>query len=78
MNTTLNYTPETVTAIEILENLTSSKRKYILEQLRKLISEEEIEEKWDKLLELSPEPMVQMAKKAIQEHKAGKSKPMKL
>jgi len=39
---------------------------------------EEIEEKWDRLLESYPEPMLRMAKQAIQQHKTGKSKPMTL
>ena len=78
MNSISDYSPETLTAMELLESIPQAKRKYIVEQLRSLVVEEEIEEKWDRLLESYPEPMLRMAKQAIQQHKTGKSKPMTL
>ena len=78
MNSISDYSPETITAMELLESISPVKRKYIVEQLRSLVEEEGIEEKWDRLLETSPEPMLRMAKQAIQQHKSGKSKPMSL
>lgn len=72
-----SYSKETKTVIELFEGLSASERKYLLEKIQEVILEKESENKWDNLLELSPEPMKEMANRALREHKKGHSKPLK-
>jgi len=73
-----NISTETATVVGMLEALPSAKRKYLIEKLRELVSEEVAEQKWDSLLQSKPEPLLKMATKALKEHHDGKSKPMSL
>jgi len=75
---TTTYSKETKTVIELFERLSATRRKLILEKVQELIPEQQSESEWERLLESSSEPMIQMANDALQEHKRGKSKPMKL
>jgi hypothetical protein len=70
------YSKETKTVIELFEGLRAAERKRILEKIQDLILEQESELKWDNMLESSPEPMNQMANRALREHKSGHSKPI--
>jgi hypothetical protein len=72
-----SYSKETKTVIELFEGLHASERKHLLEKIQDLILEQESEIKWDNLIESSPEPMSQMANRALREHKSGHSKPLK-
>ena len=70
------YSKETKTVIELFEGLRAAERKRILEKIQDLILEQESELKWDNMLESSPEPMNQMANRALREHKSGHGKPI--
>ena len=70
------YSKETKTVIELFEGLRAAERKRILEKIQDLILEQESELKWDNMLESSPEPMNQMANRALREHKSAHSKPI--
>ncbi len=71
------YSKETKTVISLFERLSAIRRKQLLEKIQDLISEHESENKWEHILESSPELMIQMANNALREHKSGKSKPLK-
>jgi len=70
-------TTESLTAVEILEGIDKSHRDQALNMLRKFANEFYSEQKWQKILSKSPEPMINMAKQALQEHIDGKSQVMK-
>jgi len=74
----VSYSPETVAAAEMLETLNPHNREIVVDQIRELISEKQSDEKWKTLLNEHPEPMLEMADKALKEHLAGKSKPLTL
>jgi len=76
MHALKSLTPETLTAIEILESIDKVHRDQALEILRNYINELYHEQKWQELLSKYPEPMINMAKKALQEHSNGKSQVM--
>jgi len=65
--------PESLTAIEILEGLSGVHRDQALELLRNFSHELRSERKWEGLYTEHPEPMIEMAKQALKEHKKGKS-----
>jgi len=65
--------PESLTAVEILESISTVHRNQALEILRGFVQEFRSEEKWEELLSKHPEPMIKMAKQALEEHRAGKS-----
>jgi len=69
---------DTETAIAILEDLPENRRKSVVEKLREIAFAETEDEKWDRLLEEHPEPMLQMAEAALKEHKVGLTKPLEL
>lgn len=75
---TITYSKETKTIIGLFENLSDSERKVLLEKVQKLIFEQEVESKWDNIMETKAEPMIDMAKNAMTQHKNGKSKKLKL
>jgi len=65
--------PESLTAIEILEGLSGVHRDLALELLRNFSHELRSEQEWEDLYTKHPEPMIEMAKQALKEHKEGKS-----
>ena len=73
METLKSLTPESLTAVEILESIDTVHRKQALEIIRNFVSELYSEQKWQELLSKSSEPMINMAKQALQEHIDGKS-----
>ena len=75
---TSKYSPEAVTALEMIETIAKEDRKYVLEKLRDIIADVDEEEKWDKLLREHPGPMREMAREALKEHRAGKTSPMEI
>lgn len=74
----ITYSKETKTIIGLFEHLSETKRKHLLEKVQKLIIEQESENNWEYLFEKSPEPMINMAKNALLQHKSGQSKKLKL
>ena len=64
---------EARTAIEMIESLDNNQKYFALEKLRELVSEIQEETKWNQTLSSNPEPMRSMARKALGEHKNGKS-----
>jgi NAD(P)H-flavin reductase len=66
--------PESLTAVEMMETIDAHQRSQALEILRNFINEVHSEQKWEKLYSAHPEPMVKLAKQAIKEHREGKSK----
>ena len=73
MPTLKSLTPESLTAVEILEGIDKIHRNQALEMLRTFVNELYSEQKWQELFSKSPEPMINMAKQALQEHIDGKS-----
>ena len=76
MQTIKSLTPESLTAVEILEGIDKVHRDQALAILRNFANELYSEEKWQELLSNSPEPMIDMAKEALHEHINGKSQEM--
>ena len=76
MQTVKLLTPESLTAVEILEGIDKVHREHALGMLRNFANELYSEQKWQELLSKSPEPMINMAKQALQEHSNGKSQVM--
>jgi len=74
METLKSLTPESLTAVEILESIDPIHRKQALEIIRNFVSELYSEQKWQELFSKLPEPMINMAKQALQEHADGKSR----
>ena len=74
MGTPASLSPQTLTAVEILENIDESHRKQALEMLRNFAYELRSEQKWEELYSNHPGPMREMAKQALKEHKEGKSR----
>jgi len=66
--------PESLTAVEILESISAIQRKQALEMLRKFAHELRSEQKWEELYSEHPGPMRKMAKQALKEHGKGKSR----
>ncbi len=67
-------TPESLTAVEILESIDTVHRNQALEMLRNFVYELHSEQKWEELYSKRPEPMIKMAMRALQEHRNGKSR----
>jgi hypothetical protein len=65
--------PESLTAVEILESINAVHRNQALEMLRNFAQELRSEQKWEELYSKHPEPMKKMAKQALKEHREGKS-----
>ena len=65
--------PESLTAVEILESINTVHRNQALEMLRNFAHELRSEQKWEELYSKHPGPMKKMAKQAIKEHRGGKS-----
>ena len=65
--------PESLTAVEILESINSVHRNQAFEMLRNFAYELRSEQKWEELYSKHPGPMNKMAKQALKEHREGKS-----
>ena len=65
--------PESRTAVEILESIDSVHRNQALEILRNFAYELRSERRWEELYSKHPGPMKKMAKQALEEHRKGKS-----
>lgn len=68
--------PESLTAVEILESISVTHRAQALEVLRTFAYELRSEQKWEDLYSKHPGPMKKMAKQALKEHREGKSREM--
>ena len=66
--------PQTLTAVEILENIDASHRNQALEMLRNFAYELRSEQKWGELYSDHSSPMREMANQALKDHKEGKSR----
>ena len=73
MEISKSLTPESLTAVEILESIDTVHRNQALEMLRKFVYEIHSEQKWEELYSKHPGPMKKMAKQALKEHREGKS-----
>ena len=69
-------TPEMETVIDMLEPLSRSGQEKVVDILYDVISEVDSEEKWKTLLDEHPEPMKNMAKLALKEHREKKTRPL--
>ena len=65
--------PESLTAVEILESINAVHRNQALEMLRNFAYELRSEQKWEELYSKHPGPMKKMAKQALKEHRERKS-----
>ena len=65
--------PESLTAVEILESINAVHRNQALEMLKNFAYELRSEQKWEELYSKHPGPMKKMAKQALKEHREGKS-----
>ncbi len=65
--------PQSITAIEILEGIDTNHRDQALEMLRNFVHELRSEQKWEELYSQHPGPMIEMAKEALKEHRKGNS-----
>ncbi len=74
MEASTSLSPQTLTAVEILENIDASHRNQALEMLRNFAYELRSEQKWEELYSNHPGPMREMAKQALKDHKEGKSR----
>lgn len=73
METSTPLSPESLTAVEILESINAVHRNQALELLRNFAHELRSEQKWEELYSKYPGPMKKMAKNALKEHREGKS-----
>ena len=74
MESSTSLSPQTLTAVEIFENIDASHRNQALEVLRNFAYELRSEKKWEGLYSNHPGPMREMAKQALKDHKEGKSR----
>lgn len=74
MDVSTSLSPQTLTAVEILENIDESHRDQALEMLRSFAYELRSEQRWEELYSNHPGPMKEMAKQALKDHKEGKSR----
>jgi len=76
MEAQAQLSPQSITAIEILEGIDTNHRDQALEMLRKFVYELRSEQKWEEIYSQHPGPMIEMAKEALKEHREGKSQEM--
>ena len=76
MEAPVQLSPQSLTAIEILEGIDPNHRDQALEMLRNFVYELRSEQKWEELYSQHHGPMVEMAKEALKEHREGKSQEM--
>ncbi|MBW2006417.1 MAG: hypothetical protein JRI72_17855 [Deltaproteobacteria bacterium] len=74
MEASPSISPQSLTAVEMLESIDASHRNQALEMLRNFVYELRSEQKWEELYSNHPAPMREMAKQALKEHKEGKSR----
>ena len=74
METSTPLSPESLTAVEILESINSNHRNQALEMLRSFAHEPRSEQKWEELYSKHHGPMREMVKQALKEHREGKSR----
>lgn len=74
MEISTQLSPESLTAVEILESINAVHRNQALELLRNFAHELRSEQKWEELYSKHPGPMKKMAKQALKEHREGKSR----
>ena len=74
MKVSTPLSPESLTAVEILESISAIHRNQALEMLRNFVHELRSEQKWEELYSKHPGPMRKMAKQALKEHRKGKSR----
>jgi len=74
MEVSAPLSPESLTAVEILESINVTHRNQALEMLRTFAYELRSEQKWEELYSTHPGPMKKMAKQALKEHRDGKSR----
>ena len=74
MEASTPLSPQTLTAVEILENIEPNHRNQALEMLRNFVYELRSEQKWEELYSNHSGPMREMAKQALKDHKEGKSR----
>jgi len=74
MGTSKPLSPETLTAVQIMENISAAHREQALEMLRNFAQELRSEQHWEQLYSNHPGPMKKMAAEALKEHRAGKSR----
>jgi len=73
MEVSAPLSPESLTAVEILESISETHRDQALEMLRTFAYELHSEQKWEELFSKHPGPMKKMAKQALKEHRERKS-----
>lgn len=73
MEISRSLSPESLTAVEILESINAVHRNQALEMLRNFALELCSDQKWEELYSKYPGPMKKMAKQALKEHREGKS-----
>ncbi len=73
MEALTSISPQSLTAVEMLESIDASCRNQALEMLRNFVYEVRSEKKWEELYSTYPSPMKEMAKQALKDHKEGKS-----
>ncbi|MBW2605832.1 MAG: hypothetical protein JRE28_16240 [Deltaproteobacteria bacterium] len=73
MEVSTPLSPESLTAVEILESISAIHRNQALEMLRNFVHELRSEQKWEELYSKHPGPMKKMANQALKEHREGKS-----
>jgi hypothetical protein len=77
MNTpATTLSPETITAVEILESISQDHRDQAVEMLRKYAQEVRSEQRWTSLLSKHDAPIKNMAAQALKAHRQGKSQEM--
>ena len=74
MGIAAQLSPESLTAIEILESIGEVHRDQALELLRDFAHELRSEKKWGALYKEHPEPMITMDRQALKEHRDGNSR----
>jgi len=74
METLTSISPQSLTAVEILESIDASCRNQALEMLRNFVYEVRSEQEWEKLYSNHPGPMRKMARQALKDHNEGKSR----
>ncbi len=73
MKVSTPLSPESLTAVEILESISAIHRNQALEMLRNFVHELRSEQKWEELYSKHPGPMKKMANQALKKHREGKS-----
>ena len=74
MEALTSISPQSLTAVEMLESIDANCRNQALEMLRNFAHELRSEQKWEELYSKHPGPMKKMAKQALKEYKEGKSR----